>query len=137
MRRANAILGIAVAVVVAFSLGLALAGGGGGTPARSSSVRDQVSAELAARYYRSVSPDVLRLPDVQQMIAALHDPYTEFLDPARYRLLRRETTGVYSGVGLTLLPAAGGGLVVARLQDGPARDAGMLPGDTILSIDGV
>src|SRR5947208_11673335 len=69
------------------------------------------------------------------MIAALHDPYTELLDPARYRLLRRETTGVYSGIGLTLLPGRRG-LVVARLQAGPARSAGMRAGDTIVAIDG-
>ena len=136
MRRTTAILGIAAAVVVAFALGLAVAGGGGGTTARGSSVADEVRAELAARYYRPVPQEVLRLADVQAMIAALHDPYTEFLDPARYRLLRRETSGVYSGIGLTLLPGRAG-LVVARLQSGPARIAGIRPGDTILSIDGV
>ena len=135
MRRATAIVGIAAAVVVAFALGLAVAGGGGGTTARGSSIADEVRAELAGRYYRPVPPEVLRLPDVREMIAALHDPYTEFLDPARYRLLRRETTGIYSGVGLTLLPGRDG-VVVARVQSGPAQVAGIRHGDSILSIDG-
>ena len=41
----------------------------------------------------------------------------------------------YSGVGLTLLPGTGG-LLVTSTQPGPAKLAGIRPGDTILAVDG-
>lgn len=135
MRRAPWILLVAAAVVVSFSVGLA-AFGGGSSARGSSSVVDEVRTQLVTRYYRPVPASVLSLTDVGAMLSALDDPYTEFLDPARYRLLQRETTGVYSGVGMTVLPGATG-LLVTRLQAGPARIAGLRPGDTILEIDGV
>ncbi len=136
MRRATSILAVAVAVVVAFALGLAAVGGGGGAPRGSSTLVDEVRGELASRYYRAVPPAVLRLRSVHQMLSALGDPYTEFLDPAQYRLLQRETAGTYSGVGMTLLPGTDG-LLVTRLQHGPAQLAGIRPGDTVLAVDGV
>lgn len=136
MRRATWILVVAAAVVVSFSIGLATFGGGGSSARASSTVVDQVRVELLSRYYRAVPEDVLRLDDVDAMLARLGDPYTEFLDPSRYRLLRQQTTGVYAGVGMTLLPAPNG-LLVTRLQPGPARVAGIRPGDTILAVDGV
>lgn len=135
MRRACWILGLALAVVGAFALGLAAVGGRTTSPARSTSVVAQVRAQLAAHYYREVPERILRMRDVHSMIDALDDPYTEFLDPAKYRLLRRETTGSYSGVGMTLLPDPQG-LLVTRTQPGPARIAGIRAGDTVLSIDG-
>jgi len=136
MRRATWILIVAAAVVVSFSVGLAAFGGGGPPAAGSSTVVAEVRAELVGRYYRAVPQQVLRLDDVDAMLSALRDPYTEFLDPSHYRLLRQETTGVYAGVGMTLRPAARG-LLVTRLQPGPALIAGIRPGDTILAVDGV
>ncbi len=135
MRRASWILGLAAAVLGAFALGLAAVGGGTREGRGSTSVVEQVRAQLAAHYYRAVPERILRMQDVESMLGALGDPYTELLDPARYRLLRRETAGTYAGVGMTVLPADDG-LLVAGTQRGPARLAGIRPGDTILAIDG-
>jgi carboxyl-terminal processing protease len=136
LRRASWILGLAVAVVGAFALGLSAVGGRTHETSRTPSVVAEVRQELAAHYYRPVPPRILHMTNVREMLDALGDPYTEFLDPAEFRLLRRETTGTYSGVGVTLLPGDGG-LLVTRIAPGPARVAGIRQGDTILSIDGV
>jgi carboxyl-terminal processing protease len=136
LRRVTWILGLAVAVVGAFALGLAAVGGRVDSPQRSTSVVAQVRAQLAAHYYRPVPPRILHMEDVGEMLDALDDPYTEFLDPAEFRLLRRETSGSYSGVGVTLLPDEDG-LLVTRTEPGPAHVAGIRKGDTILSIDGI
>jgi carboxyl-terminal processing protease len=137
MRRALTLLGIAAFGVGAFLLGLGLAREDRPRqpPAPVPSVVDQVRATLAASYYRRVPGKILRLGSVESMIAALNDPYTEYLDPGQARLLRQETSRSYFGIGLTVVPVADG-LSVTSTTDGPARAAGMHVGDLITEIDG-
>ena len=95
-------------------------------------MRDQ----LARHYYKPVPQRLLRLRKIEQMIAGLRDPYTEYLEPFAYSELRRRTAASYSGIGATVLPQRGG-FVVSAVPAGPARDSGLSPGDTIVAIDGV
>ena len=97
---------------------------------------DRVRSALAGSYYRPVPERVLRLGNVRQMISALGDPYTAYLGPATYRLVRQETASTYTGIGAGVLPS-GHGFVVVSLRDGPARQAGIRVGDTIIGIDGI
>ena len=91
--------------------------------------------ELAAHYYRPLSKVDLAQPTVARLIASLHDGYTTYLSPAAFRLARRAYAGGYGGIGVTVLPAPGG-LLVRRTVNGPARVAGVRPGDTIMTVDG-
>ena len=137
MRRALSVLGIAAFGFAAFFLGWSLSNDDASAPSPpAQSVVEQVRAELASRYYRPVPRRVLELATVESMLAALGDPYTQYLDPAAYRLLRHETARSYSGIGATVLPATNG-LAVTSLQPGPAREAGLRVGDRIVAIDGV
>jgi carboxyl-terminal processing protease len=138
MRRALTFLGIAGFGAAAFLLGYGLAHHGHSTPpaAPAQSVVEQVRAQLASSYYRPVPGKILRLTSVKSMLAALNDPYTEYLDPLAYRLLRQETSRSYWGVGLTVVPAKDG-LVVTAAQRGPATQVGVRVGDRLVGIDGV
>lgn len=124
---------MALAALTAFGIGLALRPMARG-PARTSEAR-QVSARLATHYFRRLSRSVLAQPTVPALIASLHDRYTTYLTPAEYRAARRAYVGGYGGIGVLVLPAPGG-LLVRRTVDGPARGAGIKPGDTILTVDG-
>ncbi len=137
MRRALATVAVIGLLGAAFSLGFLLSGRGGRStaPAHQPSVVAAVRDDLASRYYRPVPPEVLKLATVRAMLAALDDPYTEYLDPPSYELLQRETAGTYSGIGVSLLPTSAG-LVVVGVQPGPGRDAGIRLGDVITRIDG-
>lgn len=104
-------------------------------PARRSLV-EQVRDTLESHYYRELPSSVLGRPTVGAIIAALRDPYTEYLTPAEARELRRRMEGRYSGIGVTVTPRAGG-LVVTSAPPGPARAAGVRTGDLIVTIDGV
>ena len=132
MRR-TAVLGVALAALTAFGIGLFLRPVARG-PARSSEAR-QVSARLAAHYYLQLPRALLAQRTVPALIASLHDRYTTYLTPAEYRAARRAYIGGYGGIGVLVLPAPGG-LLVRRTVDGPARIAGIKPGDTILAVDG-
>ena len=91
--------------------------------------------ELASHYYRRLSKAVLAKPTIAALLGALHDHYTTYLSPSEYRLARRAFAGGYGGIGITVLPAPGG-LLVRGTMNGPARVAGVLPGDTIITVDG-
>jgi carboxyl-terminal processing protease len=134
VRRALPLPVVGALCLVAFAVGLGLARAGGSHAADPLAAR--VRVELQEGYYRPLSSQVLALGTVPAMIAALHDPYTTYLDPAAYRLIRGETSARYSGVGLTLWPVAGG-LGVAAAPRGPARRAHVLVGDVVTAIDGV
>src|SRR5471032_2470321 len=131
--RRTAVLAVALAALAAFGIGLALRPVARGR-VRSSEAR-QVSAQLAARYYRRLPAAVLAERTVPALIASLHDRYTTYLTPAEFRAARRAYVGGYGGIGVLVLPASGG-LLVRRTVDGPARIAGIKPGDTILAVDG-
>jgi carboxyl-terminal processing protease len=134
MRWALAILVLAAAAAGAFAVGVALT---------DSATKDddaaeelaQVRTRLVARYYVRVPENVLRQRTIRDTIAALRDPYTEYLSPFAVAELGRRTRGSYTGIGVSLLPA-GDGLVVSATTVGPGRRAGLRPGDRILAIDG-
>jgi carboxyl-terminal processing protease len=132
--RRTVVLAVATAALVAFGIGLAL------RPvthhARSQPELAQVRAQLASLYYRRLPSKLLAKPTVPALLGALHDRYTTYLSPSEYRVARRAYAGGYGGVGLFVLPSPGG-LLVRRTMVGPARLAGVRPGDTIIAVDGL
>jgi carboxyl-terminal processing protease len=131
--RQRVVLAVALAALAAFGIGLALRPLTRPGP-RQAEV-DQVRAQLASLYYRDLPQEVLRKPTVPSLLRALHDRYTTYLSPSEYRVSRRAYAGGYGGIGLFVLPAPGG-LLVRRTMVGPARVAGVRPGDTIMTVDG-
>jgi len=131
--RHTVVLALGTAALAAFGIGLGLRPVGH-HPARASEL-DQVRAQLMAHYYRPVSKAELAEPSVARLIGSLHDGYTAYLSPSAYRVARRAFQGGYGGIGVTVLPAPGG-LLVRRTMNGPARIAGVRPGDTIMTVDG-
>ena len=137
MRRALVSLALVLVLAGPFVIGYRLSRGDRATsPVAMSSVVDEVRNALTTRYYRPVPARVLQLGSVDQMISALGDPYTSYLGPLDYSLLRQQTESRYSGIGVSVLPGHGG-LVVVSLRPGPAQRAGVRIGDTIVSINGV
>jgi carboxyl-terminal processing protease len=130
--RRTVVLAVATAALVAFGIGLALRPI---THPRRHAEIDQVRAQLASHYYRTLPQQVLEKPTVHGLLRALHDRYTTYLSPSEYRVARRASAGGYGGIGVFVLPSQGG-LLVRRTMVGPARVAGVRPGDTIMAVDG-
>ena len=143
MRRRAGTLTAAVLVVGAFFLGFLITRADSGAPPAVAPLRtdqpvsivDEVRAELTSAYYRWIEPDVLRLETVDEIVAGLEDPHTDYLTPAEYDNIQHTTEGTYTGIGLTVGPARRGLLVTSALR-GPAREAGIRKGDVIVGIDG-
>ncbi|MDJ1183773.1 carboxyl-terminal processing protease CtpB [Roseofilum casamattae] len=75
---------------------------------------------------------------IRSALKQLQDPYTRFLDPKQFQRLTEQTSGELSGVGifLELHPQTRQLTVVKPYENSPASKAGILSGDTVLSIDG-
>ncbi len=72
---------------------------------------------------------------IRGMISSL-DPHSSFLDPGQYEDIQITTRGSYSGIGIEVTTRDGVLQVIAPMDDTPAAEAGLLPGDVILMIDG-
>ncbi len=75
---------------------------------------------------------------IRESLKELGDPYTRFLDPKKFEELTSQTSGELSGIGirLTIEETTSQITVVEPLEDSPADEAGIKPGDKILSING-
>ena len=71
---------------------------------------------------------------ISGMTAALGDPYTVFLPPKKQEESREELAGEFGGVGIQLGFKSERLVVIAPLDDTPAKLAGILAGDFILRL---
>jgi carboxyl-terminal processing protease len=134
MRRPLILLAAGLALAGPFVVGYQLSRSDQATrPVAVPSLVDQVREAISQHYYRPVSAKVLRLGSVDEIISALGDPYTAYLAPTDYELVRQETASTYSGIGISVLPSPKG-FVVVSLRPGPAQEAGVHVGDTIVRI---
>jgi carboxyl-terminal processing protease len=137
-RRALIWLAAAVAVGAAFGAGFEVHTrtlSSSGSSAHRGPLRAQVLAELEGHYYAPLPRGISHEPTVRTVIRALHDPYTQYLDPAEYRDLVESQEGGYAGVGLALARGRDGLVVRALLPGLPAYKAGIQPGDVITAVD--
>lgn len=73
---------------------------------------------------------------INGLLSDIGDPYATLLEPGEYEDLRIETTGEYGGVGMEVGSRSGWVTVISTMPGEPARAAGILAGDRIVTIDG-
>ncbi|MDB6124442.1 MAG: Carboxyl-terminal protease [Pedosphaera sp.] len=64
------------------------------------------------------------------------DPHSEFMEPAKYDELQKDTQGAFGGLGIMIEMRDNNVVVVAPMDGTPGFKAGILPGDRIMKIDG-
>ncbi|MEE9293374.1 MAG: S41 family peptidase [Phycisphaerae bacterium] len=64
------------------------------------------------------------------------DPYSGYIAPEQMRAFERRHTGEYIGIGVELGLRIGDVVVIAPLEQGPAIEAGVRPGDIVLAVEG-
>ena len=64
------------------------------------------------------------------------DPHSEFMEPAKYDELQKDTQGAFGGLGIVISMKDNFVTVVAPIEDTPGFKAGILTGDRIIKIDG-
>ena len=76
---------------------------------------------------------------IEGLLEYLDDPYTSYLDPERYAAFNLSLEGHhpdFEGIGASVTEVDGQIIVLGPLPGSPASDAGLMPGDILVSVDG-
>ena len=75
---------------------------------------------------------------IRGLVATLEDPYTDYFDKKETEQFLMETDGEYEGIGvyITYDTEKEMTLVILPIEGSPAEEAGVLPGDYIIEVDG-
>ena len=146
--RARGAVAFAGALVAVLCLGLWL----GGHPSRLPGfVRDAFVAEPAGltaeaaeviedAYYRPVDEAELSNASLQGMVRELRrrhgDQFSEYFSPESLESFNQQIEGRFTGIGLSVVPVKRGLGITEVFPGSPAAGAGLVAGDTIVSVDG-
>lgn len=72
---------------------------------------------------------------IQGMYNYVGDPYTSYLDPEMTEDLTDRLNGQYEGIGVEISKVEEGVLIVTVFENGPAKEAGLEPGDIIVKVE--
>ena len=112
------------------------------TWARPASAIDQIKALVDLRY--ELATEYVEEPDAQKllegaingMVSSLDDPYTQFLNPEDLKGFTESIDSEFTGIGAEVEIENNRLHIVTPLEDSPAFKAGVMAGDTVLTIDG-
>lgn len=80
--------------------------------------------------------ELLMRESLRGMVAALGDLHTAYLDPFEYQQTQMDLEGEYEGIGAWVDSTAEYLTIVSPMEGSPAEEAGLLPGDRIVAVDG-
>jgi len=91
-------------------------------------------AKIRSNYVEEVDDKELIEAGINGMLQSL-DPHSAFLSPDRVKQMEVDIRGEFGGLGIEVTMESGFVKVVAPIDDTPAAEAGMQPGDLISHID--
>jgi carboxyl-terminal processing protease len=98
-------------------------------------IYSNVFKELNQYYVDPIEPGKMVKTGVDAMLNNL-DPYTNLITEADAEDYELQTTGKYSGIGVSTRIKEGEIIIAELYENGPVAKAGIKPGDIIVSIDG-
>jgi carboxyl-terminal processing protease len=142
--RRRTIRRVAVSAALAFAVGggvLLGAAGGGQSQTNSTDTYRQLSLlgdvfeKVRAQYVEEVSDEKLVEAAINGMLTSL-DPHSSYLSAKSFQDMRVQTKGEFGGLGIEVTMENGFVKVVSPIDDTPASEAGLQPGDYITHLDG-
>lgn len=142
--RPRAMRRVVVSAALAFAVGggvLLGATGGGQSQTNSTDTYRQLSLlgdvfeKVRAQYVEEVSDEKLVEAAINGMLTSL-DPHSSYLSAKSFQDMRVQTKGEFGGLGIEVTMENGFVKVVSPIDDTPASEAGLQPGDYITHLDG-
>ena len=95
-------------------------------------------AYLLEQYYAD-DVDMSKLEDAaaNAMVEALPDRWSYYISADEYASYLENKNNAFVGVGITITVVDQGYSIIKVLEGGPAEEAGILPGDILVAVDGV
>lgn len=99
---------------------------------------DQLSGLIEERFIGEADRTVYEDAAAAAMVYALEDEWSYYIPASQYQSHVESMENAYVGIGITILVREeGDGFEVTKVNaGGPAEEAGMLPGDVIVAIEG-
>src|SRR5215831_14377050 len=92
--------------------------------------------ELVQRdYVHPIGLDELTKDALKGMLSRL-DPHSDYMDEQEFKQTQGTISGKFGGLGIEISEQGGIPKVISPIDDTPAAQAGLQPGDLIASIDG-
>lgn len=100
---------------------------------------DEALELLDVYYLRDIPAQAYQAEDLDELFSVLGDPYTYYMTGEQYQSFLTAVDGSADvvGIGVAIQYTSQGILVTEVLKGGGALDAGVLPGDLIVAVDGV
>ena len=118
----------------ALGLGLSLAL----TPLASAMTVEEARDLLRENYIDPIPEEVLALPTIQEITAALGDPYTYYMSSEEYQQFQNDINDTVTvGIGVVVEKLVDGLKVIQMAPEGPAAKADLRVGDVIVAVDGI
>ncbi len=93
--------------------------------------------DIVEQYYvEEVAQEDLIEGSIKGMLESL-DPHSTYMNREEFSAMQETTSGEFFGIGAELSIKDGRPIVIAPIANTPADKAGIKPGDTIVSVDGV
>jgi len=97
---------------------------------------NRVLSIVQSNYVDAVDDQSLIRGAIKGMVDTLMDPHTNYLSKNEATALRISTEGEFGGIGAQLGMRNNKPVVIAPMDNTPAKRIGLLPGDVILKVDG-
>lgn len=141
------ILGITASYILAVAVGgfisLCLATGwvpffGGLGPGIGQSKLEELENIILQQYIDGADPKVLEDAAAEAMVKATGDRWSYYIPADQYDAVMDNKNNTYVGIGITIMATQDGtGLEILKLEpEGPAKEAGILPGDILTAVEG-
>ena len=83
-----------------------------------------------------VNDELMMQGAIKGMMESLGDQHSSYMDPDQYRQANIPIEGSYEGIGAWVDATREYLTIVSPMPDSPAEEAGLLPGDQIIAVDG-
>lgn len=98
-------------------------------------VAAEIYSEIQAKYVDDIEARRILEGALSGMFLAL-DEHSQYMDPDTLKSLEKDTSGEFSGIGINIGKRQNLLTVIAPIPGSPADEAGMLPWDRIIEIEG-